>query len=134
MGRHPLCCTSARFSMGWTELLKKACNSANGDTPPPLGRRVCETTIRHIIIAHFVCLKHYFPIKERTITHTLHPHDSQIFFRYYFPLRVLAFSLRKLDLRITHFGVAHPNFVGELISGRITHNNPNNYTKIFWGI
>ena len=95
-----------------------------------------QITIRHIIITRtFLVLRIIFPIKTRVILYTkFHPHYSQIVIRNYFPLRVVAFFMRNLNLWITHFGVTHPNCFGTLISGRITHNNPNNYTKILLGI
>ena len=52
-------------------------------------------------------------------------HYSQIFFRNYFSLRVIALFMRNLNLRVTHFGVTHPKCFAELFLDRITHNDPN---------
>ena len=69
-------------------------------------------TIRHIIITRTFCIENYFQQKHAILSTKVHQHYSQIFFSNYFPLRVIAFFMRNLNLRIAHFGVTHPNLGG----------------------
>ena len=69
--------------------------------------------LNHIIITcTFFLLRIVFQ-EQRVLLHTkLHPHFSLIFFRNYFPLHVIGFLNKKLNLRVTHFGVVHPKCFG----------------------
>ena len=86
-------------------------------------------TIRHIIITCIFCFDNYSPIKVRTVTHKITPTLLTNIFQVLFALVRNRVFKSNLNLKITQFGVAHPKVVGELISGRVTHNIPNNYTN-----